>query len=60
MYLVIATYQFSNIETRPQCLKRVNDFTNDTFIVELRRPEGPPSGAPYNIEEKETHGWTFS
>jgi len=31
------------------------------FIAELRRPEGPPSGAPYPYrEEKETHELIFS
>ena len=31
------------------------------FLAELRRPEGPPSGAPYPYrEEKETHELIFS
>jgi len=31
-------------------------MTGFLFLVELRRPEGPPSGAPYSYrKEKETH-----
>lgn len=31
------------------------------ILAELRRPEGPSSGAPYSYgKEKETHQWVFS
>ena len=34
----------------------MNSAISFLFIAELRRPEGPPSGAPYSYgTEKETH-----
>jgi len=36
-------------------------YTTKRLIAELRRPEGPPSGAPYSYwKEKETHKLIFS
>ena len=52
--------------TRPQCFcsdrQNIELRSRGTkFIAEPRRPEGPPSGAPYSYrKEKETHELIFS
>jgi len=41
--------------------KTADERNTKSFLAELRRPEGPPSGAPYPYrEEKETHELIFS
>ena len=48
---------FKNIKF-PRCVRVI--FWAFLFSAELRRPEGPPSGAPYSYrKEKETHELFF-
>ena len=41
---------------------QTSETISDSYIIaEIRRPEGPPSGAPYSYrKEKETHELIFS
>ena len=42
-------------------IDREDEVSKIFIIAELRRPEGPPSGAPYSYgKEKETHELIFS